>query len=257
MDLRGELFQGLVREAGFPCHVHAGHAGPERTAWDEEQEEIAAWVAGLPKPVGVMACNDDRGLQVTDACRRAGVTVPDEVAVIGVDNDEILCHLASPPLSSVDINTPRIGYEAAALLGRLMAGQPPPAQPVWLAPRGVVARASTDVLATGDRELALAIRLLRARACEGLRLKELPARTLLSLRTLERRASELLGRSPKEEVMRVRLERAKELLAETDLPVGSVAKKCGFSQAKYFSHVFRVKLGRTPGQYRHDTHKPS
>jgi LacI family transcriptional regulator len=255
MDLRCELFQGLVRAAGLPCHVHAGLAGRRRVAWEEEQEEIAAWVSGLPKPIGVMACNDDRGIQVTDACRRAKVLVPDEVAVIGVDNDEILSNLSNPPLSSVDINTPRIGYEAAALLSRMMAGKPAPAQPVFLAPRGVVARGSTDVLATSDRDLALAIRFLREHACEGLRLKEAPSQILLSLRTLERRTYELLGRSPREEVMRVRLERAKQLLTETDLLVGVIAAKSGFSQAKYFSQAFHAKLGVTPGQYRQDTQK--
>jgi LacI family transcriptional regulator len=257
MDLRCDLFQDLVRAAGHPCHVRQGLARRRRAAWEEEQEDLAAWVSGLPKPIGVMACNDDRGLQVTDACRRAKVLVPDEVAVIGVDNDEILCNLSNPPLSSVDINTPRIGYEAAALLSRMMAGKPAPAHAVLLAPRGVVARASTDVLATGDRELAAAIRFLREHACEGLRLKELPPRTLLSRRTLERRVYQLLGRSPQKEMMRIRLERAKQLLTETNLPVGAVAEKCGFSQAKYFSQVFHAKLGLTPGQYRNNTQKPT
>jgi LacI family transcriptional regulator len=119
----------------------------------------------------------------------------------------------------------------------------------------VVARASTDVLATGDRDLVAAIRFLREHACECLRLKELPARTALSSRTLERRVYQLLGRSPKEEIMRVRLERAKQLLTETSLPVGAVAERCGFSQAKYFSHVFHARLGLTPGEYRHSTQK--
>jgi LacI family transcriptional regulator len=257
MDLRRDLFEDLVRAAGHPCHVHEGLARRGQAAWEEEQGDLTAWVSSLPKPVGVMACNDDRGLQVIDACRRAKVRVPDEVAVIGVDDDEILCNLSNPPLSSVDINAPRIGYEAAALLGRMMAGKAAPAQMVLLAPRGVVARASTDVLATADRELAAAVRFLREHACEGLRLKELPSRTALSGRTLERRVYQLLGRSPKEEMMRIRLERAKQLLTETNLPVSSVAEKCGFSEAKYFSHVFHARLGLTPGQYRHNTQKPT
>lgn len=253
MDLRCQLFQELVEAAGHTCHVHTGRVA--RPTWEEEQEELVEWVTGLPKPIGVMACNDDRGLQVIDACRRARVRVPDEVAVIGVDNDEILCNLCSPPLSSVDINTPRIGYEAASLLSRLMAGQQPPAQPVFLPPRGVVARGSTDVLTTGDRDLAVALRLLREGACEGLRLNELPQRSLLSQRTLERRAHELLGRSPKEEMNRIRMEKAKELLSETSLTVSAIAEKCGFSQAKYFSQVFHANQGITPCQYRRQTHK--
>lgn len=257
LDLRCDLFQELVRAAGRSCDLHLGLARESPAAWEEEQEDIAAWVSGLPKPIGVMACNDDRGLQVIDACRRAKVLVPEEVAVIGVDNDEVLCNLSNPPLSSIDINTTQVGYEAAALLSRMMAGEPAPAQVVLLAPRGVIARASTDVLATDDHELAVAVHFLRDHACEGLSVKELPARTPLPRRTLERRVYRLLGRSPKDEIMRIRLERAKQLLAETTLPVGVIADKCGFSQAKYFSQVFHAKLGLTPGRYRHDTQRPT
>src|SRR5262249_13925373 len=167
------------------------------------------------------------------ACRRINVRVPDEVAVIGVDNDEILCNLSSPPLTSVDINTERIGYEAAALLDRLMAGAGAPRQPKLLPPRGVVPRQSTDVLATEDHELAAVIRYIREHACEGLRLKDLLHTTGLSHRTLERRVRELLGRSPKEEITRVQLERAKRLLTETDLPVPVIPPKSPFSPPKY------------------------
>ena len=218
--------------------------------WEEEQEAIAAWVLSLPRPVGVMACNDDRGQQVLDACRRVNVLVPEEVAVIGVDNDEILCSLSSPPLTSVDINTVQVGFEAAALLDRLMAGRRPPAEPFLLPPRGVVPRESTDVLATDDRELAAAIRFIRDHACDGLRVKELVRKTGLSRRALERRMEKLLGRSPKEEITRVQIERAKRLLTETDLSAATVAEKCGYSQPKYFSQVFHGKVGLPPGAYR-------
>ncbi len=250
MDLRGDLFQKAAQAAGAACHVFKAKPRKEAAAWEEEQERIAGWVAGLPKPVGVMACNDDRGQQVLDACRRAGVMVPDEVAVIGVDNDEILCSLANPPLSSVDIDTERVGYEAAALLGRMMAGAPAPRRPLLLPPRGVVARESTDVLATEDRDLAAAIRVIRERACEGLRIKDLEREIALSRRELERRMRKLLGRSPKEEITRVQLDRARWLLTGTELPAAAVAEKCGFSQPKYFSQVFHAKVGLPPGAYR-------
>jgi LacI family transcriptional regulator len=198
----------------------------------------------------VLACNDDRGQQVLDACRRVNVLVPDDVAVIGVDNDEILCNLSFPPLTSVNINTQNVGYEAAALLDRMMAGQPAPAEPLLLAPHGVVPRESTDVLATDDRELAAAIRFIREHACEGLRIKDLVRKISLSRRELERRLRKLLGRSPKEEILRVQIERAKQLLAMADLPTAVIAEKCGFSEAKYFSQVFRTRVGLSPGAYR-------
>jgi LacI family transcriptional regulator len=204
-----------------------------------------------------MTCNDDRGQQLLDACRRAGVLVPDELAVIGVDNDEFLCNLSIPQLSSVDINTERVGYAAAALLDRLMAGEPPPAQPLLLPPRGVVARVSSTVLATEDRELARAIRHIREHACENLRLKDFARTSGLSRRALERRLRKLLGRSPKEEITRVQLERAKQLLTGTDLPAAVIAEKCGFSQPKYFSQVFHAKVGCPPSVYRSSMRPPA
>jgi LacI family transcriptional regulator len=250
MDLRRDLFRDLARADGRPCHVFENLARAVAATWEEEQEAIAAWVAQLPRPVGVMACNDDMGQQVLDACRRVNVLVPEEVAVIGVDNDEILCSLSSPPLTSVDINTVQVGFEAAALLDHLMVGSRPPEGPLLLAPRAVVPRESTDVLATDDRELAAAIRFIREHACEGLRVKELVRKTGLPRRSLERRMEQLLGRSPKEEITRVQMERAKHLLTETDLSAAAVAGKCGFAQPKYFSQVFHARVGSPPGAYR-------
>jgi LacI family transcriptional regulator len=256
MDLRCDLFRQIVRERGFSCHVFEQPAGWQATSWEEEQEQIGAWVLQLPKPIGVMACNDDRGEQVLDACRRVHVPVPDEVAVIGVDNDEILCNLSSPPLSTVDVDASRIGYEAAAMLDRMMAGKRPRTQRLLLPPRGIVCRESTNVLATDDRELAAAIRFIREHACEGLRLKSFIRETSLSRRALERRMRKLLGRSPKEEIMRVQILRAKELLTETNLPAATIAEKCGYSQAKYFSQVFHTKVGLSPSKYRSTMKKP-
>jgi LacI family transcriptional regulator len=249
LDLRCDLFQELVVAKGYNCHVFDRRA-KSRDGWEEEQDHLVAWLLELPRPIGVMAYDDDRGEQVLDACRRADILVPDEVAVIGVDNDEILCNLSSPPLSSVDVDAPRMGYEAAALLGRLMTGKRPPRRPLLLPPRGVVCRESTDLLATADRELASAIRFLREHACEGLRLKEFLRETQLSRRALERRMRKLLGRSPKEELMRVQFIRAKQLLAETDLPAAAIAAKCGFGQPSYFSRAFRAKVGVSPRDYR-------
>jgi LacI family transcriptional regulator len=250
MDLRCRLFRQMVCGQGYSCHVFEQPARANIIDWEEEQEQIGAWILQLPKPIGVMACNDDRGEQVLDACRRVDVLVPDEVAVIGVDNDEILCNLSSPPLSTVDIDAERIGYEAATMLDRMMAGQPAPTQSLLLAPRAVVCRESTDVLATEDHQLATAVRFLRAHACDGLRLKDFMRQNPLSRRALERRVRKLLGRSPKEEITRVQIERAKQLLATTDLPAATIAEKCGYNQAKYFSQVFRSQVGLSPSDYR-------
>jgi LacI family transcriptional regulator len=256
MDLRRDLFRQLAQQAGHACHVFETAPRTPPATWEEEQEQVADWILHLPRPIGIMACNDDRGQQVLDACRRVNVLVPDEVAVIGVDNDEILCNLSTPPLSSVDPNTEQVGYEAAALLERMMAGEPAPQRPLFLAPLRVVPRESTDVLATEDRELAAAIRHMREHACEGLRLKDCAQWTSLSRRELERRMRKLLDRSPKEEITRIQIERAKRLLTETDLPGAVIAEKCGFGEAKYFNQVFHAKAGLPPGEYRKGMRRP-
>jgi LacI family transcriptional regulator len=159
-------------------------------------------------------------------------------------------------MSSISCNAQRIGFEAAALLDRLMAGASPPKAPLLLPPGNVVPRESTDVLATDDRELAAAIRHIREHACAGLRLKDFYKSSAISRRELERRMQKLLGRSPKEELMRVQLERAKQLLVETDLPSSAIAEKCGFSQSKYFCQVFHAKIGLPPGAYRRSIMEP-
>ncbi len=172
------------------------------------------------------------------------------MAVLGVDNDEILCDLAEPPLSSVVPNTRRIGYEAAAMLTRLMAGEPAPPGAILIEPLAVVTRQSTDILAVGDRDVATAIRYIREHACEGISVNDVLAEVPLSRSVLERRFTRILGHSPKEEISRVRLRRIKQLLAETDLQLARIASMTGFEHSEYLSVMFKSKTGETPGEYR-------
>lgn len=249
-DFRADCFAEVAAQAGLRASVFPDGARPAKhLGWEQEQQALAAWIAGLAKPVGVMACHDDRGLQVLDACRRVGARVPDEVAVIGVDNDEFLCNLSSPPMSSVDVGVERAGYEAAALLDRLMAGKKSRRR-VILAPIGVVVRRSSDVMAIDDRPLADVIRFIREHACDGLRVDEVLGRCTQSQSTLQRRFKALLGRTPKEEITRVQLDRAKHLLVHTDLALGTIAERCGFAQLKRFSGVFHANEGMPPGAFR-------
>ncbi len=257
VDFRQTCFAEQVRAIGGTAHVFPARRGRQSGAWEREQEEIVRWLAGLPKPVGVMAGNDDRGLQVLDACRRAGLQVPDEVAVIGVDNDEFLCNLSSPPLTSVDVGVERAGYEAAALLDQLMAGKKPPGRKIFLEPLGVVVRQSTDVLAVPDPELAAVVRFIRAHACEGIRVDDALSEVACSRSTIQRRFRAVVGRSPKAEIMRVQLEQARRLLAQTDLPIAEVARRCGFAELKRLSSVFRAKVGVSPAAYRRQAKKPA
>lgn len=252
-DLRCQYFVDRVQADGSECHIWLGEQATQRTTtWEDQQQEIAAWLKTLPTPLGVMTCHDDRGQQLLDACRRAELSVPDEVAVVSVDNDPYLCTLCTPPLSSIDVNPGRIGYEAAAMLDRLMQGQPPEQATTLLGPpRGLAGRRSTDTLSISDQEVAKAIRYIREHATEeAIRVSDVVALAEKSPSTLERRVKAILGRTIKAEITRVRLARAKLLLAETELSIAKIAPRAGFAEAKYFCEVFRKHESVTPTEYR-------
>ena len=246
-------FIETVQEAGYDCSAYHARGEPEKPAqWEKHQDDLAAWVAELPKPVGVMACTDQLGFFLLDACARAGVAVPEEVAVVGVENEESLCTMAMPTLSSVKFNAERIGYEAAAMLDRLMAGEETPTEPVLIEPLGVVTRGSSDVVAIDDPEIAQAVRFIRETACDGIAVTDILKEIAVSRSALERRMRAVLGRSPNAEITRVRVERAKELLISTDQPLTTIARRTGFQTPQYLVQVFRRQVGVTPGQFRRE-----
>lgn len=197
-----------------------------------------------------MACNDIRGQQVMNICRRLQMAVPEEVAVIGVDNDEVLCELSDPPLSSVAPDTLRIGYDAAALLEQMMSGRRPPARPVLVPPLGIVTRRSTDVLAMNDRQLSVGVRFMRQHVFEAIHVTDLARAAGMSRRVFERRFAAQFGRPPKAEMLRLRLERVKELLADTDWTLASIAERTGFKYGECLHSIFSQKTGITPGEFR-------
>jgi len=247
---RGEHFTRYVTEGGGACAMYRASSGRGRLTWDVERERMAEWVASLPKPVGIMACYDVRGRQLLEACREAGVAVPDEVAVLGVDDDALLCDLADPPLSSVIPNTRHTGYLAAQLLDRMMNGEKLPPEAHLIRPAGVATRLSTDVLAIDDREVSTAVRFIRDRACHGINVETVLDEVPLSRRVLESRFRKLIGRTPHEEIVRVQLNRVKELLSETDLTLADIARLAGFRHSEYLSVVFKKKEGVTASDYR-------
>ncbi|MCC6492713.1 MAG: DNA-binding transcriptional regulator [Pirellulales bacterium] len=251
LDQRGAEFERLASDAGcrferFPGNDEAQSA----TTWDEEQRHMVSWLTRLPKPVGILACHDDRGHELLNACREAELAVPDDVAVIGVDNDEVLCDLSDPPLSSIDSNTAQVGYRAAALLDAMMAGEADVTGTVLVKPAGVVLRRSTDALAIDDRELAAAMRFIREHACDGINVDDVLQKVRLSRATLDRRFSKVFGHSPSDEIMRLRIERVKQLLVETTYPLPRVANLAGFEHSEHMGALFRRKTGQTPGEYR-------
>jgi LacI family transcriptional regulator len=254
-DRRRTAFSDRVAEAGFPCVGFDSNTRRNSTKDHDEhskrfEKELMRWLESLPDQTGLMACNDSRGRQVLNCCRELGIAVPDALAVIGVDRDEVLCELSSLPLSSVILNAKQIGYEAAALLDRLMAGERALDASVLVKPIGVAERHSTDVFAIEDRKIASALKFIREHACEGVDVKSLLKVVPLSRSVLERRFTQILGRSPKTEILRVRLDRVCQLLAESDLSLEDVAGKAGFDHPEYMSRLFKKKMGITPGQFR-------
>lgn len=254
-EQRRDNYVQTIQNAGHDVSVFSAPEDSEvPREWEKHQEQMVKWVKGLPKPVGIMACTDQLGFWLLDACDRAGISVPDEVAVVGVENDDILCMMARPPLSSVAFNSTRIGYEAAALLSRLMKGEPAPQEPFLINPLGIVTRQSSDVVAVDNPELALALRFIRENACKGIQVPDILNAVPMSRTALERQMKAAIGRSPKAEIIRTQLERAKELLASTDLSLSQITQRIGFRHAQHFSTTFKEKMGETPGAFRAKMH---
>jgi LacI family transcriptional regulator len=199
-----------------------------------------------------MAGNDMLGFEILDGCRDVGLKVPENVAVIGVDDDTLLCGLCDPPLSSVVPNTEHIGYEAAALLDLLLAGGRADFQERLIPPLGVATRSSTDVLAVEDTVFAFAMRFIREYACHGITVDDVLQSVPLSRMALERRFRKYLGRSPHAEIRAVQLARAKQLIIETEHPIHRVAQLVGFEHPEYFNVLFKREVGRPPGQFRQE-----
>jgi LacI family transcriptional regulator len=211
---------------------------------------VQRWLRDLPKPVGILAQSDLFGVQLTEACRQAGMHVPEDVAILGVDNDDLYCELSRPALSSIVLPTERIGYEAAALLERLLDGKQSPSKPLLLRPVGVVTRRSTETMAIDDPDVVAAVRLIRENAHLPLRAADVLKHVPVGRRSLERHVRRCLGHGLGAEIRRVHLERAKRLLIETELPIKSVAEQSGFTDFRHMAVVFRKDLGLSPTAFR-------
>lgn len=252
-DARLAAFTAALAEAGLRTDVYPIPAHPRTdSSWETQQDRLAGWLARLPKPVGIMACYDPVGQRVLEACRRAGVAVPDQAAVLGVDNDETVCEVCDPPLSSVATNHVRVGFEAAELLDRLMRGHRAPKRPVYIEPTGVVARRSTDALAIPDADISAALRFIRENACRPIHVGDVVDHVAISLTALKERFRQWVGRSVHEEITLTRVAEAKRMLATTDLSLLQIAHRLGYRQQEYLGVVFKQHTGKTPGQFREE-----
>jgi LacI family transcriptional regulator len=247
--LRGKAFTERIHAAGFEVS-HYATPPPSRINWPKEHRLMASWLRSLPKPVGLMACNDDCGVQVVEACKLAGLPVPDAVGVIGADNDELVCGLADPAMSSVAVNFERSGYESAQALDRLMKRDRGVPSKIIVQATHIMPRRSTDVVAVEDAPVAKALRFIRDHTRGPVMVDEVAKAVGFSRRVLERRFRQELNSSVLAEIRRVRTDQIARLLVETHLPVNDIAESLGFPDVQHFARYFRAGKQISPLAYR-------
>ena len=249
--IREKTFINRMTQEGHDVHLYRmpiRQGNPLR--WEKEEPILAQWLETLPKPVGLLACNDQRGREVLEACNLAEIAVPEEVAVIGVDNDELLCELSFPPLSSVALNAVQGGYLAAKALHEMIGKTPLTHKKIIVSPLHVVERRSTESVAIDDSEMASALQFIHTQSPTELTIERVVESTCVSRRILEIRFRKFLGNTILQEIQKVRIERAKRLLLETDYSIEKIAEIVGFATGSYFVQFFCNTTNMTPAKFR-------
>jgi LacI family transcriptional regulator len=247
---RVSKFVDRVKQAGADCVLLPAQGESTPRDWESHQKRLMHWLESLPKPVGIFATNDQLAVRLLDACRRSAIAVPEEVAVVGCENEETLCEFASPALTSVRFDGHTVGWKAAERLDQLMRGEKGDGRPILVPPKGIEVRASSDEFVIEDPVVLRAARLIRERAFAGLSVAELCDELGVSRSTLERRMKAALGRAPKDELLRVRFREVNRLLRASDLTIDLIAEQTGFTHAHYLQTAYRERFGMTPGEFR-------
>lgn len=255
-ETRLKHFRELTQNGSFPLSVYESPSAATSDTTATEQSGIsdsagmAEWLQTLEPPTGLFVCNDIRGQQVLNVCRLAGIDVPDSLGIVGVDDDDAICPLCDPPLSSVRPDAHEVGYRAAEILHRMIDGGPTDSPLELVQPTGVTGRLSTQVLATHDREIARVCRFIREHACEGIKVSDVADHVSISRRQLERRFRLEFQRTIHEEITATQIARVKQLLVETNLTLEQLAPLAGYEYKEMLSAVFKRETGETPGGYR-------
>lgn len=240
----------FLNEVG-DCPVYELHDNQRAlSSWGSDHTAFIKWLKKLPKPIGIMGCYDLAGVYVLQSCRTAGINVPESVAVIGVNNDELQCTMVNPTMSSIIQDQERLGYEASQLLQHLMKGGAAPKKNLVIPPLGVAVRRSTDILVIPDLVVVRSLHLIREYACDGISIDNIAAQLNISRRTLERRFYKSMGKTLHEEMIDTQLKKANELLSMTRLTQVNVAKRVGFNSVSHFYSAYRKKFGIGPNEYR-------
>ena len=246
-QLRGDGFRAAASAAGVECR------STDQVSFDltdrPQESSLAAWLKTLPLPIGLMCCNDIRSRHVLEICRILRIRIPQDMAILGCDNDEVICQGMDPMLSSVDPSAYRIGYEAAATLARMLQGKKVDARTL-IPPLGVVPRASTYTTPASDPTIAVALSYIHDKSDEPLGVREIAARVGMSRRTLERKFEKHVGWSIATAIRRAHIERAKQLLIDTDISLEEVAEASGLKYVRQLRIAFLRETGGSPSQYR-------
>ncbi len=251
-------FYGVLNEGGHKVHssqIPSFYKRQQGLSWEETTAGLTQWVCTLPTPCAVFCANDDLGRYLAEACRRAEIRIPDDLALLGVDNDTLFCELCDPPLSSIDANHTEAGYQAAAVLDRLMQGKQAEEPVRYIASREVVARASTDIIATTDESLRRAVRFIQENCTGRITVDDVTAHAYLSRSVLQRRFKAAFGQTVHERITHERIRIARDLLTGTTLPLSLVAERAGFGKQSYLCSLFRRHTNLTPKQYRDQNSK--
>lgn len=244
-----------IESAGHNLHQYKPPGGDQQTiAWNVHLAGLVGWLQELPKPIALLAWSAARGRQVIEACHYAGFRVPDDIAVLGGEFDDLMANISNPPQSTIDQPAEQVGYAAAELLAKMMAGRKPPAHPVLFPPSRIDVRHSTDILSIEDQLVREALELIRQQAPLGLYVSDVVRKLSIARRTLEQRFVRTIGRTPAAEIRRVRLEEAKRLLIQSDRSIADIARSTGFGQQDLFSRTFRRSVGVAPSEFRRQHH---
>lgn len=256
---RVRAFEEEVRSHGLPCESFTGPA--PSASWGGEgsdggaERPLAEWLRSLPRPCGLFATSDLGGRGICRVCLRSGLNVPEDIAVVGVDDFEFICETSHPPLSSVRLANEDIGFRAAELLDRMFRGLPVPPRSLFQ-PGGVHVRQSSDTIAVQDRYVANALAFIRRNAAAGIAVPDVVSASGTNRRALERRFRDILGRTVLQEIHHARIERAKTLLVETNMPVAEVARNAGFRDYQQIDILFRKLAGSSPVAFRRAIRSP-
>ncbi len=250
-DMFGRAFVEAVSNSDHECHCFEEETNEaNQYDWETRLNELGEWLVTLPTPLAMLAFSDVGGRQIAEACRMKGLRIPEQIALMGGEHDELTCQITHPPLSSIDLSPQRIGWEAAALLARMLEGEPPPDEPLRIPPARIIARQSTDTLAIADPALVKALEFIADNASRTITVSNVLEAVTISRRVLEQRFQKHLGRSPAAEIRRVKIEKAKQLLADTDRSLNGIAAACGFEHPEVLTRVFRRQEGVTPSSFR-------